>query len=345
MNNVINKRSELLFCYDITDANPNGDPLDENKPRIDEETNINFVTDVRLKRTIRDYLFNYKGFDGKNGKDIFIREITTEEGFVKDVKSRIRDFVKFDNNILKDEETKLLKNYSDKKKLSKQEAIQIIKAIGKIILHENIDTRIFGCTYPVEFNPNEMENKKEFKDSITYTGPVQFKIGRSLHSVKRNPVGHSFSMASKDEKRAGSQATEYILPYAFIAFHGIINQHAAQHTGLTEEDVDLLLEAMWLGTKNLISRSKFGQEPRLLIKIDYNQPNFFIGDLDKKITIQAENPLAIRSLKDFTLNIQPLIDAVQTHQNKIDAIHVGYDAHLCTSPAIPNNWRRLSFTP
>ena len=59
MSEIIKNRSELLFCYDVTDANPNGDPLDANKPRIDEETNINFVTDVRLKRTIRDYLFEY----------------------------------------------------------------------------------------------------------------------------------------------------------------------------------------------------------------------------------------------------------------------------------------------
>ena len=64
MANIINKRSELLFCYDVTDANPNGDPMDENKPRIDEESKINIVTDVRLKRTIRDYLIEYKGYDG-----------------------------------------------------------------------------------------------------------------------------------------------------------------------------------------------------------------------------------------------------------------------------------------
>ena len=57
---VIKNRSELLFLYDITDANPNGDPIDENKPRIDEETGINIVTDVRLKRTVRDYLNDYK---------------------------------------------------------------------------------------------------------------------------------------------------------------------------------------------------------------------------------------------------------------------------------------------
>ena len=53
-------RSEILFLYDIADANPNGDPLDDNKPRLDEENEINLVTDVRLKRTIRDYLHDFK---------------------------------------------------------------------------------------------------------------------------------------------------------------------------------------------------------------------------------------------------------------------------------------------
>ena len=61
-------RSELIFLYDIKDNNPNGDPLDSNKPRIDEETGINYVTDVRIKRTIRDYLYEYKG------KEIFVRK-------------------------------------------------------------------------------------------------------------------------------------------------------------------------------------------------------------------------------------------------------------------------------
>ena len=57
---IVKNRSEILFLYDITDANPNGDPVDENKPRVDEETGVNIVTDVRLKRTIRDYLYDYK---------------------------------------------------------------------------------------------------------------------------------------------------------------------------------------------------------------------------------------------------------------------------------------------
>ena len=71
---IVKNRSEILFLYDVTDANPNGDPVDENKPRIDEETGINLVTDVRLKITIRDYLYYYKGLD------VFVLEIREDDG-------------------------------------------------------------------------------------------------------------------------------------------------------------------------------------------------------------------------------------------------------------------------
>ena len=93
MSEVIKSRSEIVFLYDIKDANPNGDPLDENKPRIDEETGINIVTDVRLKRTIRDYLMNFKN------EEIFVREITDEAGKIQDAKLRAKDFLKEVNNM------------------------------------------------------------------------------------------------------------------------------------------------------------------------------------------------------------------------------------------------------
>ena len=72
----LNKRSELLFLYDVKRCNPNGDPLDANRPRIDEESGRCLVTDVRLKRTVRDYLFN-KGYNGEPDAmgDIFIRDV------------------------------------------------------------------------------------------------------------------------------------------------------------------------------------------------------------------------------------------------------------------------------
>jgi CRISPR-associated protein Csh2 len=91
MSEVIKNRSEIVFLYDIKDANPNGDPLDENKPRIDEETGINIVTDVRLKRTIRDYLHNFKG------EEIFVREIADENGIIQDAKQRANNFLEKDD--------------------------------------------------------------------------------------------------------------------------------------------------------------------------------------------------------------------------------------------------------
>lgn len=80
---MIMNRSEIIFLYDIADNNPNGDPLDSNKPRIDEETGENIVTDARLKRTIRDYLHDYKG------EEIFVREIRDKEGKVQDAKKEL----------------------------------------------------------------------------------------------------------------------------------------------------------------------------------------------------------------------------------------------------------------
>ncbi len=76
MSEFVKNRSEILFLYDIED-DPNGDPLDKDEPQIDEETGLNIVTDVRLKRTIRDYLMNFKE------EEIFVREIRNSDGKLK----------------------------------------------------------------------------------------------------------------------------------------------------------------------------------------------------------------------------------------------------------------------
>jgi CRISPR-associated protein Csh2 len=84
-------RSELVFLYDISYANPNGDPLDENKPRIDEDVELNIVTDVRLKRTVRDYLHNFKD------QGLFVKEIEDEKGNIQDAKLRAEQEKRFFN--------------------------------------------------------------------------------------------------------------------------------------------------------------------------------------------------------------------------------------------------------
>ncbi len=283
---MIKNRQEILFLYDVTDANPNGDPLDDNKPRIDEETGINIVTDVRLKRTIRDYLYSYKGYDGSNGKDIFVRELESEKvsGGIKDGKARARDF---------------------KENLDE-------------ILDKAIDIRLFGGVIPLD------------KASITFTGPVQFNMGRSLNKVNLKHIKGTGAFASEDGKAQKTFREEYIIPYSLIGFHGIVNENAAKETKLTDEDVGLMDEAIWNGTKNLITRSKMGHMPRLLLRVVYKaEQNFFIGDLQNKIEINfdmAEEKL--RTIKDFSIKMDDLVNELVLYKDKVEKVIYTADKNL-----------------
>ena len=102
---------------------------------------------------------------------------------------------------------------------------------------------------------------------------------------------------------------EDILPYSLILFYGIINENAAKYTKLTEDDIQLLIEGIWNGTKSLISRSKVGQNPRLLLKVNYSKENYHIGDIDRMVKIVSDIPdETIRDIGDVQLDITGLIN-------------------------------------
>lgn len=299
---TIQNRSEILFLYDVKDANPNGDPVDENKPRIDEETGINIVTDVRLKRTIRDYLHDYKGLE------IFVRKEYTDGG-----KLRTKEDL-FDN----------YKNKED-------------------VLRRCIDIRLFGGTFALKTDkkskskvdsPDSEDSgtKSEPEGAFSITGPVQFKFGRSLHRVDLTYYKGTTIMPSKAGVEQGTFWEKYILPYSLICFYGVVNENAAyqQNIELTLQDVDYMLEAMWNGTRNLISGSKFGQVPRLLLQVVY-KPNtdFHIGELDKfiKLVTYVEDE-SIRDVNDFKIEIEPLIKVLKENSGKIEKIRFKFDSRI-----------------
>lgn len=285
--NYLKNRSEFLFVYDVKDANPNGDPLDENKPRVDEETGQIIVTDVRLKRTIRDYLAKVKGLD------VFIIEMRDEDGNLRTKEERSADF----------------------------------KDDPDLILEKCIDMRLFGATTAIKGK------------TITWTGPVQFKYGRSLHKVD-GPVfvKGTTVMPSKEGKKQGTFREEWIVPYALIAFHGIANEYAAKETHLTEDDLNLMVEAMWNGTKDLITRSKFGQMPRLLLRIVYKEgADFYIGELDKLITWVPKDSLReeqVRDIGEGKLKVDDLIGSIEKYRDKIDHVEIAIHDRLVTEPEI-----------
>jgi len=294
MANIISHRSEILFLYDCKMCNPNGDPLDANKPRIDEGSGACLVTDVRLKRTVRDYLIE-NGHDGSNpDKDIFIRD---EEG--KPVSGEQRS-----------------KSYEDKEDF----------------INKFIDVRLFGG----------VSAPKAKKKVFNLTGPVQFGMGRSLHRVEVNFLKGTGAFTSSEGSAQRTFREEYNITYGLVGFHGVINENAARHTRLTHEDVDQLMTAMWNGTKGLLSRSKKGHMPRLLIKIDYSEPQFFIGDLQERLNMvydQGVKPDAITDVEDFTLDTSRLNNLLEEHQDKIHMVSVRHDDRLRLSAPIyqPNS--------
>ncbi|MDI9435670.1 MAG: type I-B CRISPR-associated protein Cas7/Csh2 [Euryarchaeota archaeon] len=293
-------RSELVFLYDISYANPNGDPLDENKPRIDEETEINIVTDVRLKRTIRDYLHDFKD------QNIFVKEIEYEPGKIQNAKLRAEDYLLDENG-----------KKANKKDFSLAE---MKENMYDNILKRCIDVRLFGGTIPIEKSSSQ-------KSSITLTGPVQFRFGRSMHKVEIKHIKGTGAFASGEGKQQKTFREEYILPYSLISFYGVINENAAEKTSMNNEDESLLIDGIWNGTKNLITRSKFGQMPRLLLKVTYNDKNYFIGDLDKKIKIEHElnDEKKLRNIEEIIINISDLTKILEMNLSKIESLNVKVD--------------------
>ncbi len=286
-------RSEILFLYDVTNANPNGDPADGNMPRIDNETGINIVTDVRLKRTIRDYLFNFEGHNTKE-KDIFVREMEALPDPAKKAKENGKLGI-MDGK----QRTGCFSNDADN------------------VLNSCIDIRLFGGVLPIE------------KDSLTFTGPVQFKMGHSLHKVKPMFIKGTGAFASQAGKENKTFREEHILPYSLIAFYGVVNENAAEKTKLTEADVKLLYKSMWYGTKNLITRSKMEHQPRLLLVVTYKDPSFFIGELDKYVSLDKTiSDEQLRDIGEVILNLSELGKVLIKNQDHIQDVRIIADSRL-----------------
>lgn len=297
----LTNRTEILFCYDIKDNNPNGDPLDGNKPRIDEATDTNIVTDVRLKRTVRDYLKDFKG------QEILIERIEHDDGTIQTGIERAMNFVS------PQEQT------STEEKGKKKGVRATEEMVRKNVLARCIDARLFGCTLPLE------------KGSVILTGPVQFRMGRSLNKVELTHIKGSGAFAAGADASRETFREEYILPYSFITFYGLANENAAKDTGLTMEDLALLYDGLWNGTKNLISRSKIGQTPRLLLAVTYKENNYHIGDLDKALTLKPASELKeeqVRDVADFALDIGGLLDLLKQKADKILSVAVKADPRL-----------------
>ena len=303
------RNSEILYIYDARMCNPNGDPDDENKPRMDYAQNINLVSDVRLKRYIRDYLMDYKG------GIIFVSKVG---GKTVDATKRLKNLIESNREeIIGNEKLNDLldKNQPNEKNLPKHMSW---------LLSKLIDVRFFGATMPIKSDVGRGA-------SITFTGPIQFNWGYSLNKVSgpinSNTITSTLAGAGEDY---GTIGKDYRLDYSLIAFHGIISAKRAEQTYLTDEDITLFDDAMINAIPlEATTRSKTGQYPLLYIRIEYNTSEFFSGDLRRCVKIAdrdgKEMPIEetgkIRSRDDYNLDLSKLCKKLEKHNEKIYKIH------------------------
>ena len=188
---------------------------------------------------------------------------------------------------------------------------------SKVILEKCIDARLFGCTLPVD------------KGSVKVTGPVQFNgFNRSLHRIAPIFVQGTAGFSKSGKETQKSFREDYIVPYACIAAYGVVNEIAARSTQLTDKDVSLLLEGLWKGTESLISRSKMGHQPLMLIRITYKN-GYRIGDLAGRIKLVSEKEdIQIRSVDDYAIDATSLIGSILSAKGEIEGIEVKQDDRL-----------------
>jgi len=300
------RRSELLFCYDVRMANPNGDP-DENRPRIDPVTKKNLVTDFRLKRTIRDYLQQQYPEKYK----IFIRAEADAAGNLKQIEDLAENYIQ---------------KTDEKIKVGKKEVKKMI-VDRRSLIKDHIDIRLFGILFAVNIEKQNISFKQ--------VGPVQFAIGQSLNPVEEVPIRITRVVPTRAELKAGTFGEKSILRYSFIAFRGFVNDVVGKETGLTENEVETMLKAMWFGTNALSTTSKYGQQSRLLLRLCYKEPHTYIGDLDRCISLNQDEmkiePSKLEDIRQLVLNVDDLFNLLTKNVGEIDEIQYASSDNLMCS--------------
>lgn len=303
-------KKEILFLWDGENWNPNGDMLRENAPRIDEETHIAEATDVRIKRTIRDELMR------EDENQIFIKEYR-KDGYILDCKQAIRE-----NNI------------------------DITKSKNEIeaeILSRFLDIRAFGGVLPISDKKEKKDNKDIKTAGVSFTGPVQFRMSKSLHRVSIQHIKGTGAFASVDEKDGKTFREEDFLSYALFATYGIFDNNSAKVTNFTEDDAQKIIKALWNGTKNLITRSKMGQLPRFLLIITYKD-NTFAGDLNNSISlITDKEDEIIRSVNDYKVDFAKLKAKLKRYEKNIEKIEYisDFDFEENNHEQFDKSWKKL----
>lgn len=227
MSTQLKNRYDFMLVFDVKDGNPNGDPDAGNLPRVDAETGEGLVTDVCLKRKVRNFVQLTKGADA--GYDIFVKEKAVLNKEIE------KAYAALDIDL-----TKPPADAADGKKRNKEgqgQGSEVVQARDKMC-ETYFDIRTFGAVMSTGANAGQVR------------GPVQLTFARSIdpvvtleHSITRMAV----ATEAEAEKQSGDNRTmgrKNTVPYGLYVAYGFVSPALAAQTGFSEEDLDLLWSAL-----------------------------------------------------------------------------------------------------
>lgn len=206
--NELKNRIDFVYIFDVQDGNPNGDPDAGNLPRVDAETGMGIVTDVCIKRKVRNYVQVAKGL--ANGYDIFVKEKAV-----------------LNNEIDKAHDDAKVKAAQNK-----------IAAARQYMCEHYYDIRTFGAVMSTGKNAGQVRGPIQ----LTFARSVN-PVATSEHSITRIAVATPKEAESQNGENhtMGRKAT---IPYGLYVCHGFISANLAQQTGFTEDDLALFFDAL-----------------------------------------------------------------------------------------------------
>ena len=262
-------RYDFVLLFDVKDGNPNGDPDAGNLPRMDAETGHGLVTDVSLKRKVRNYVGLVKGCAPPH--DIYIRE----KGVLERTHRAAYEAIGATGELADDGGKKKRKGSEDS-----------VKAARDWICKNFFDVRTFGAVMSTGVNCGQVR------------GPVQMTFARSVdpviaseHSITRMAV----ATEAEAEKQDGDNRTmgrKHTVPYGLYRSHGFVSSFLAKQTGFSADDLELFLKALedMFEHDRSAARGQMATRGLYVFKHDSELGNAHAHALFDRLTVTAADP-------------------------------------------------------
>jgi CRISPR-associated protein Csd2 len=286
---AISYRHEFVYLFDVTNGNPNGDPDAGNLPRLDPETNKGLVTDVALKRKIRNFVTLEK--EGAPGYAIYMQE---------------KSILNHQHRLAYD----ALQIKPEDKKLPKDEAKA--RAITAWMCANFFDVRAFGAVMTTSVNAGQVRGPVQmgFATSIEPVLPLEISITRMAVTTEREA-----------EEQSGDNRTmgrKHILPYGLYRAHGFVSAKLAERTGFSDDDLHLLWQALINMFEHDRSAARGEMAARKLIVFEHenvmgNAPAHKLFEAVKiKRVDNGDSPA--RSYADYCVSVDAVPDGVTVRE-------------------------------